>query len=47
MTENRYTRKGSLARFGGLTLAALGGRALVGDGAAHAGTNAVEAGLVT
>jgi protocatechuate 3,4-dioxygenase beta subunit len=47
MTENRFTRRGSLARLGGLAAATLGGRALLGADEADAGNKAVEAGLVT
>src|SRR4029079_3014322 len=47
MTENRYTRRGSLARLGGLAAAAVGGKALLGPDGSSAGTSAVESGLVT
>ena len=47
MMENRYTRRGSLARLGGLAAAAVGGKALLGPGESSAGTSAVESGLVT
>ena len=47
MKPNRYTRRGSLARFGGLAVATLGGRALLGADEADAGNQAVASGLVT
>jgi protocatechuate 3,4-dioxygenase beta subunit len=47
MTPNRYTRRGSLARLGGLAVAAVGGKALLDTGDADAGNTAVESGLVT
>ncbi len=46
MKPDRYTRRGSLLRLGGIAAATLGGR-LVGADHAEAGTSAVEAGLVT
>jgi protocatechuate 3,4-dioxygenase beta subunit len=45
MDTNRFTRRSSLARFGGLVAAAAGGRALLSDGA-EAGNRAVETGAV-
>src|SRR2546423_293933 len=47
MTPNRYTRRGSLARLGGIAAATLGGRVLVAAEDADAGNKAVESGLVT
>jgi protocatechuate 3,4-dioxygenase beta subunit len=47
MTANRYTRRGSLAKFGGLVAAAAGGRALLSSEEADAGNQAVASGLVT
>jgi protocatechuate 3,4-dioxygenase beta subunit len=45
MDTNRFTRRGSLARFGGLVAAVAGGRALLA-GAAEGGNAAVESGAV-
>jgi protocatechuate 3,4-dioxygenase beta subunit len=45
MTENSFTRRGSLARFGGLLVAAAGGGALVAR-EAEGGNRAVETGAV-
>jgi protocatechuate 3,4-dioxygenase beta subunit len=45
--SDRFTRRGSLTRLGGLVAATVGGRALVGSGQADAGNSAVESGLVT
>jgi protocatechuate 3,4-dioxygenase beta subunit len=45
MTTNRFTRRSSLARFGGLVAAAAGGRALL-SGGAEAGNRAIETGAV-
>jgi protocatechuate 3,4-dioxygenase beta subunit len=45
MAANRYTRRGSLARLGGLVAAAVGGRALFSEGA-EGGNRAVETGAV-
>jgi protocatechuate 3,4-dioxygenase beta subunit len=47
MTTDRYTRRGSLTRLGGLAAAALGGRAFLGTGEAEGGNKAVESGVVT
>jgi protocatechuate 3,4-dioxygenase beta subunit len=47
MTTNRYTRRGWLAKLGGLAVATLGGRAFLDAGDADAGNKAVESGLVT
>ena len=44
--DERITRRGSLARFGGLVLAAAGGKLLAGDSADAAGNHAVESGAV-
>jgi hypothetical protein len=46
MDTNRFTRRSSLARFGGLVAAAAGSRALVA-GTADAGNRAVETGAVS
>jgi protocatechuate 3,4-dioxygenase beta subunit len=46
MDTNRFTRRSSLARFGGLVAAAAGGRALVAD-TAEGGNKAVESGAVS
>ena len=45
METNRFTRRSSLARFGGLVAAAAGGRVLVAD-KAEGGNKAVESGAV-
>ncbi len=47
MTPNLYTRRGTLAKLGGLVVAAAGGRALLDSGEADAGNRAVESGAVT
>jgi protocatechuate 3,4-dioxygenase beta subunit len=47
MTTDRFTRRGSLARLGGLAAAALGGRAFLDTGEAEGGNKAVESGVVT
>jgi protocatechuate 3,4-dioxygenase beta subunit len=47
MQPDRFTRRGSLAKLGGLVVASLGGRALYGADQADAGNKAVESGLVT
>jgi protocatechuate 3,4-dioxygenase beta subunit len=44
--DERITRRGSLARFGGLVLAAAGGKLLAGDSADAAGNQAMESGAV-
>jgi protocatechuate 3,4-dioxygenase beta subunit len=46
MDTNRFTRRSSLARFGGLVAAAVGGRALVVE-TADGGNKAVESGAVS
>ncbi len=46
MTDHTFTRRGTLARFGGLVAAAAGGRALLTDDAAG-GNLAVESGAVS
>jgi protocatechuate 3,4-dioxygenase beta subunit len=45
MDTNRFTRRSSLAKFGGLVAAAAGGRALIAD-TAEGGNKAVETGAV-
>jgi protocatechuate 3,4-dioxygenase beta subunit len=45
MTENTFTRRTTLAKFGGVVLAAAGGRALLAD-QAEGGNRAVETGAV-
>jgi protocatechuate 3,4-dioxygenase beta subunit len=45
MTENTFTRRTTLAKFGGVVLAAAGGRALLAD-EAEGGNRAVETGAV-
>jgi protocatechuate 3,4-dioxygenase beta subunit len=47
MQPARFTRRGSLAKLGGLVVASLGGRALLRTDQADAGNKAVESGLVT
>jgi protocatechuate 3,4-dioxygenase beta subunit len=47
MKPDRYTRRGSLLKLGGIAAATLGGRALIDTDHAEAGASAVEAGLVT
>lgn len=47
MSPERFTRRGSLARLGGLVAAAAGGRALLDTAEAAAGNKAVASGLVT
>ena len=47
MTPNLYTRRGTLAKLGGLVVAAAGGRALLETDEANAGNKAVESGAVT
>jgi len=44
---DRFTRRGSLARLGGLVAATVGGRALLGADEAEGGNKAVETGVVT
>ena len=44
---DRFTRRGSLARLGGLVAATVGGRALLGAGEAEGANKAVETGVVT
>jgi protocatechuate 3,4-dioxygenase beta subunit len=46
MTENTFTRRTTLAKLGGVVLAAAGGRALLADGA-QGGNRAVETGAVS
>src|SRR3954454_1018805 len=46
MTDHTFTRRSTLARFGGLVAAAAGGRALLTDAAAG-GNLAVESGAVS
>ena len=47
MEMDRFTRRGSLARLGGLVAATVGGRALLGADEAEGGNKAVETGVVT
>ena len=44
---DRFTRRGSLAKLGGLVAATVGGRALLGADEAEGGNRAVETGVVT
>ena len=44
---DRFTRRGSLAKLGGLVAATVGGRALLGADEAEGGNKAVETGVVT
>jgi len=46
MTENTFTRRTTLAKLGGVVLAAAGGRALLAD-KAQGGNRAVETGAVS
>src|SRR4051794_23002211 len=46
MTDDTFTRRSTLLRFGGLLAAAAGGRALQSDDAAARGNLAVESGAV-
>src|SRR2546429_136932 len=47
MTPNRYTRRASLARLGGLAAATIGGKVLLGADDAGAGNKAGEDGIAT
>ena len=47
MEMDRFTRRGSLAKLGGLVAATVGGRALLGADEAEGGNKAVETGVVT